>query len=350
MAEAITSSPSVLELINEGKALGHKAGDLNQYVEGRKAELQAEKQLEHERKLELARARADRPGGDQNNLGVLAALRPNLTVYKEGEEIEAYIKKFERFANQYAMGDALKATYFMGRFEGKALAVLNRLGDACSYEDMKEALVKAYGLTTDGTRKRFFDARLDEKETAAQFLVRLEGYLDRWIEKDGTPDTLAGLKDLVIRAQLEMSAPAELAVQFKLSGVKTARDMAVTADAFFEANGYEKRVKGENRKGKDSTPSPNSSQGQANGEKTQGSNGTKTGTQTSKPSLNNGQVTGGQNQRFQPPAGHKPWHQGGRRPQVSAAAYQLPPSHTDATAYPPPAVGTDRPAGGSEAF
>ncbi|ROT82642.1 putative uncharacterized protein K02A2.6-like [Penaeus vannamei] len=127
-------------------------------------------------------------------------------------------------------------------FEGKPLEILHRL-DASdkTYLSMKSALMRAYGLTVDEAKLQFNRAMMQDKETAAQFLVRLSGYLDQWLEKDGTPNTKEGLRDLVLRSQLEKSCPQDLVAQFKIHKTKTAEQMADKADAHFSAFGYHTR-------------------------------------------------------------------------------------------------------------
>lgn len=106
---------------------------------------------------------------------------------------------------------------------------------------VKDTLLKAYGLTSQEARRQYLQATLGEKETATQYLARLEGYLNVWVKKDQTPDTRDGLRDLMLRTQFEKSAPTELVAQFKINKVKTVQGMAAEADAFFEAHGYQRR-------------------------------------------------------------------------------------------------------------
>ena len=68
--------------------------------------------------------------------------------------------------------------------KGKALEVYSRLAEkeAKSYDKLKSALLKKYDLTVEGFRKKFHEARRERDETAAQFICRLVGYLDRWVQ------------------------------------------------------------------------------------------------------------------------------------------------------------------------
>lgn len=66
---------------------------------------------------------------------------------------------------------------------------------------MKKALLDAYGMNVEQLKEQFFSARLKDDETPSQFAARLTGYKDHWREKDGSENTVEGVKDLILRAQ-----------------------------------------------------------------------------------------------------------------------------------------------------
>ncbi|XP_076028738.1 uncharacterized protein LOC143017759 [Oratosquilla oratoria] len=109
------------------------------------------------------------------------------------------------------------------------------------YEGMKKALLLAYGKTLEDARDQYQRAVLQDKETVAQFCARLKSYLDHWMEKDETPQTVEGLRDLMLRTQLERSCPTELVAKFKTQKVKDLQQMTDLADAHFAAYGYHTR-------------------------------------------------------------------------------------------------------------
>ena len=278
------------EVMALGRELGYEGEQLREFVQEERERMERERERverrereereheekkferdqralerEHQRQVELARLRqpSAENGSHQNGNGSngnSSRLRPMFTVYREDEEIEAFIGKFERIAVQFNVVDGERAVAFLSCFVGEASSTLNRLGPGATYDAMKDALIKAYGVSTDAARSAFFTARLGDHETAAQFLVRLTGYLDRWIKKDGVTNDAEGIRDLFLRAQLERSAPPDLCAHFKISGVSSAPDMVATADAFFEAHGYDKRLK--NIKHKGSSKRPNAVQPQ----------------------------------------------------------------------------------------
>jgi len=199
-----------------------------------------EEERNRRHQLEMVRVQTETNGGSPAQPSTLPHIR--LPAFKEGERIEPYIHRFEDLAELYQFDEATKKLHFQSLFEGKPLEILHRL-DASdkTYLSMKSALMRAYGLTVDEAKLQFNRAMMQDKETAAQFLVRLSGYLDQWLEKDGTPNTKEGLRDLVLRSQLEKSCPQDLVAQFKIHKTKTAEQMADKADAHFSAFGYHTR-------------------------------------------------------------------------------------------------------------
>lgn len=190
--------------------------------------------------LEMARVQMGTNGGSPAQASTLPRIR--LPAFKEGEPIEPYIHRFEDFADLYQFDEATKKLHFQSLFDGKPLEILHRLNASDkTYCSMKSALMRAYGLTVDDAKLQFNRAMMQDRETATQFLVRLSGYLDQWLEKDGTPDTKEGIRDLVLRFQLEKSCPQDLVAQFKIHKIKTAEQMADKADAHFSAFGYHTR-------------------------------------------------------------------------------------------------------------
>nr|XP_027219645.1 golgin subfamily A member 6-like protein 22 [Penaeus vannamei] len=184
-----------------------------------------EEERNRRHQLEMVRVQTETNGGSPAQPSTLPHIR--LPAFKE---------------ELYQFDEATKKLHFQSLFEGKPLEILHRL-DASdkTYLSMKSALMRAYGLTVDEAKLQFNRAMMQDKETAAQFLVRLSGYLDQWLEKDGTPNTKEGLRDLVLRSQLEKSCPQDLVAQFKIHKTKTAEQMADKADAHFSAFGYHTR-------------------------------------------------------------------------------------------------------------
>ena len=97
--------------------------------------------------------------------------------------------------------------------DGKALDVHYRMSDetAVSYEQLNGALFKRYNLTENGYRDKFRKCKPEPGENPDQFIDRLRGYLNKWVELSKTADSATGIKDLIINEQFTNVCPRDLA-------------------------------------------------------------------------------------------------------------------------------------------
>ena len=95
--------------------------------------------------------------------------------------MDAYLKRFERFATSAEWPKKEWATNLSALLQGKALDVYSRLfsTEALDYDKLCEALLKHYQLTEEGFRQKFRTSKQESGETAGQFAVRLSNYLSR---------------------------------------------------------------------------------------------------------------------------------------------------------------------------
>ena len=100
------------------------------------------------------------------------------------DNIDSYLLRFERYAELQGWPTQEWAIYLSALLKGNALEVYSRLAEteSKSYDKLKSALLRKYDLPVDGFRKQFYDARRERDETAAEFVCRLVGYLDRWVQ------------------------------------------------------------------------------------------------------------------------------------------------------------------------
>ena len=102
---------------------------------------------------------------------------------------------------------------------------------------MKLALMKRYDLTEDGYRRKFRASKPEVDESPEQFIVRLGGYLLRWLELPHTERSFEGLKDLIVKEQFIDSCPKELAMHLRERAPETLVQIAKIADQYLEAHG-----------------------------------------------------------------------------------------------------------------
>ncbi len=205
--------------------------------------------LDKEIQLERVRSRAsgdmsstnDNAGNSSHNSSGGAKMKlPRLPPFEEGKDnLDAYIQRFERFAEIAGWSEDIWAVNLSTLLKGKALEVYSRLSptNAADYKILKESLLKRFQLTEEGFRHKFRNSKPESGESSSQFVARLENYLDRWMELGDSPKSYDGLRDLLLREQFMMAMGKNLAVFLKERKPETVHEMSVLAEQYNEAHG-----------------------------------------------------------------------------------------------------------------
>ena len=129
-------------------------------------------------------------------------MTPELPTYDEGRDsISAYLERFEQFARIQKWKTGMWAIILSALLTGRALEIYARLpvSEAANYSTVKAALLKGYNQTESGFLVRFRDSKPEKAESPTQFVTRLTGYLDKWIEMAEVTD-YQGFRRLIMRA------------------------------------------------------------------------------------------------------------------------------------------------------
>ena len=207
-----------------------------------KANAEREKERQHELEvLQLQRQTAEALAA-QREVGEPAAkgVKPKLPPFDDSkEEIDAYLHRFERYANAQKWDKSTWSTSLSALLKGEALSVYYRLPveDYDNYDAIKNALLKRYQLTEQGFRDKFRKACPERGETFTQFLTRLEMYMQRWIELSGIAQDYVNLRDLLLREQALNVASKDLKVFLQERKPKNAKEMGILAEQYLEVHG-----------------------------------------------------------------------------------------------------------------
>ena len=190
-------------------------------IEKEKKEILEKERLKIQAVLELKNEGVDMSMNFQGTEGRQRANGPKLPTFVDGkDDLDSYLKRFERFAMSNGWERHEWATALSALITGKALDVYSRLPDdtALDYDKVKEALLIRYQLTEEGFKKRYRESDPEEGETPDQFYARIDGYLDRWVELSGTEKSYQGLKELINKEQFINRCPQDLAIHLKRNG------------------------------------------------------------------------------------------------------------------------------------
>ena len=88
------------------------------------------------------------------------------------DDMDAYIQRFERYAENEGWEAGCYGTYLGTLLSGKAMEVYSRLPAS----EARESLLIHYPLTQEDYRKKFHSGTQTSMESASQFLARLEHF------------------------------------------------------------------------------------------------------------------------------------------------------------------------------
>lgn len=207
---------------------------VNQHLEEEKIELE-KLRLTHAHDLELARIAA---GGGNDRSTAVRVEKPRLPSYKDGEDMPAYLVRFERVCDLLELSRDSLAVRLGSLLSGKAAEIYSSLtpnvtGD---YDRLKEAILKAYNKTYDTYRSEFRTSRIDSNVSYVQFVTTLGQKLDFWIESSKITKSYENLREFIVLDQLLAGVPAELRLFLKERGTMSLEDTANCADNWASAH------------------------------------------------------------------------------------------------------------------
>lgn len=194
--------------------------------------------MEKEIELEYAKKGGSSALGPKGGSKMIAKL-PKLPSFDEKHDrMDAYLKRFERFAVNANWDKGCWATNLSALLQGRSLDVYSRLSPAESveYDSLKEALLQRFQLTEEGFRSKFRTSRPEDGETPQQFVVRLEEYLTRWMDMAKVPESFEGLKDLLLREQFLQVSSKNLQIFLKEHKVSCVEELTRLAQQYQEAH------------------------------------------------------------------------------------------------------------------
>ncbi|CAM1295897.1 Uncharacterised protein r2_g521 [Pycnogonum litorale] len=193
-------------IMAEAKEIGLEGKALQDFVRDERAhqreierirlgQIEQEKNRQHE--LALCEAKRNLPVVTRdNNL-------PKLPPLDENDEIDAYLCRFENYAEACNWSEDSWSIRLSALLKGQALEVYHGIPkeSAHNYAALRKMLLNRFQMTEEGYRQKFRRLRPRVHESFGQFVSRLNLALDRWIEMSEVDSTVQGIKDLALKEQ-----------------------------------------------------------------------------------------------------------------------------------------------------
>ena len=137
---------------------------------------------EGDRKLALAEANRST---DINQPGRQSETSPKLPHFDDKKYyMDAYLHRFEDHAVVQGWAEDKWAVNLSALLQGNALETYYCMEtvDRKNYQKLKSALLRRFGLTESRFRSNFRHSKPEDQESFGQYVTRLSGYFDWWIE------------------------------------------------------------------------------------------------------------------------------------------------------------------------
>ncbi len=161
------------------------------------------------------------------------------------DDMDAYIQRFERYAQNEGWDSDCLGVYLGSLLTGQALEEYSRLPaeEARNYATLKKALLNRYQLTQEDYRRKFMTGSQLGRESASQFLVRLEHLFDHWVRMSDIQQTYEGLRQLTIMEQYLHVCPRELALFIRERSPTGLKQLVELADIYTSARDPYRRLR-----------------------------------------------------------------------------------------------------------
>ncbi|XP_071501248.1 uncharacterized protein [Diadema antillarum] len=182
--------------------------------------------------------RENMPGAAPGNASVVeGGIRRQLPFYKEGEDVDVFLRTFEKMAHLNNWPRDVWALQLAPLLSGKAREAYARLSLESSrdYDAVKAAILRRYDLTPDAYRVKFRELRVDKEETYTEFSVKLSDLLGRWLEGAGADTDVDKLKEQILMEQMLKQVPYDLRVWLRDHEPPTLQAMARLADQYVQS-------------------------------------------------------------------------------------------------------------------
>ena len=166
-----------------------------------------ERKMVHERDMKQLELQGQRQPRD---IGAPPVMFPK---YSEGEDIDLFLRTFEKLCNTYKVAEESKTARLASLLCGKALEAYSRLGveESRDYNAVKNAILRRYNLTPEAYRLKFRGIKKRTDETYCETIVVMSEYYDRWMEGSEAND-VESIRDVILREQFIRIVPEDLKI------------------------------------------------------------------------------------------------------------------------------------------
>ena len=155
------------------------------------------------------------------------------------DSFSAYITRFENYAKAMEWDKKEWSFQLSLVLQGEALDIYNGISSAekNNYEFVIEELMRKYHFTESALRKQFYGVKVEDGETAYQYMSRLERIFNKWVKMSKIPATYEGVCDLMVREQFLRRCHPELEAYVRERKCVSSQEIVKSAQIYLDAHG-----------------------------------------------------------------------------------------------------------------
>ncbi|XP_058622258.1 uncharacterized protein LOC131533845 [Onychostoma macrolepis] len=161
---------------------------------------------------------------------------PKLPVFQQGEDIENFLRRFERLARTWRWPEDEWSYRLVPLLTGQALEAYLAMDEdrAEIYADLKEALLEKFNISPETYRQRFRAGSIPAGESPTETYNRLRNLYRRWVKPER--HTKEEIGETIVLEQLLRVLPYEIRVWVKEHEPTTGLDAAKLAQQYINAH------------------------------------------------------------------------------------------------------------------
>ena len=155
----------------------------------------------------------------------------------EEKDIENFFRLFERKARELEWPRDKWHLIAQNAFKGKALEAFSVLSDeqARDYDQIKQAVLRAYEITSEAHRQKFRSLKKEENETYAEFIAKKTNMFDRWLRSEKA-DSKEKIREIIVMEEVKNHMPPGLKMLLSDQKVNSLALAGETADSYVLAH------------------------------------------------------------------------------------------------------------------
>ena len=150
------------------------------------------------------------------------------------KEVDKYFMHFEKVATNLKRPKETWTVLLQSEFVGKAQEIYSALPveKSSDYDEVKQAILKAYELVPEAYRQRFRNIRKQPEQTHVEFARVKEQMLNRWLSSNEVKEDFGQLRQLILIEEFKQCVHVDIKTHLDESKIQNLSEAATRADDY----------------------------------------------------------------------------------------------------------------------